>query len=186
MAEQSNVAEGMVVTVHYTLSIDGEVVESSREGRPFDYLHGSSNIVPGLESALDGRRVGETLDVRVQPDQGYGEREDDATQVVSRSMFPDDFTPEVGAQFYAEGEDGEAMPAIITAVDGDQVTVDFNHPLAGQVLDFSIEILEVRDATMAELEHGHPHGADGCGHDHGDDEFGDDSEDDGTVADGDA
>ncbi|MCA8971541.1 MAG: peptidylprolyl isomerase [Planctomycetes bacterium] len=166
MAENSNVADGMVVTVHYTLTVDGNLVESSRDGKPFEYLHGASNIVPGLESALTGKTVGETLDVTVQPDLGYGEREDDATQVVSRSAFPDEFTPQVGIQFFAETEDGEAIPAFITGVDGDDITVDFNHPLAGQVLDFSVEILDMRPASETELEHGHPHGAGGCGHDH--------------------
>lgn len=163
MAEVRTVAAGRVVSIHYTLREKDEVIDSSGGDEPMEYLHGAENIVPGLEEGLTGRSVGETLRVRVEPEKGYGRRDEQAVQQVPREAFPPDAEIEIGMQFLAEGPQGERIPVWIVAESQDEVTVDANHPLAGKVLDFEVSIAGVRDATPEELEHGHPHGDD-CGH----------------------
>ena len=156
--------QNSVVSLNYKLSNDaGDVIDECTDGS-FTYLQGANNIIPGLESALTGKSKGEKLDVTIPPKDAYGERDDNSTQVVPRTMFPEDVTIDVGMQFAAQGPDGQAM-VVVTKVSDDHVTVDGNHPLAGVQLNFSVEIIEVREATAEEKEHGHVHGPDG--HDHG-------------------
>ena len=164
----STVAAHKIVTLHYTLTKDGgEQLESSRDDEPIDYLHGAENLVPGLERQLEGKNVGDKLDVTVEAAEGYGERDPAAVYKVSRKQFPPGAPLAVGMPFEAEDpQTGEMLPAWVTGLDGDQVTVDFNHPLAGVRLHFNVEILGVRDATAEEIAHGHPHGPDGHGHHH--------------------
>ncbi|GAA5502736.1 trigger factor [Deinococcus xinjiangensis] len=150
-----NVAKDKVVDLDYKLTVQGEVIDQSEAGEPLVYLHGHSNIIPGLERALEGKAVGDTLQVTVQPEDGYGERDEDAIEELSREDFDDDI--EVGATYYAQAEDGSVIPFTVLAVDGDHVKVDFNPPLAGQVLNFDVKVLGVRDATAEELDHGHAH-----------------------------
>lgn len=148
---------GKVVSLAYTLrDEDGDVLDSSAEDGPLHYLHGAENIVPGLEKELDGRKVGDKLRVVVAAEDGYGEFDEEGVQEVSRAMF-EDVELEVGLQFVTEDEDGDPMPFWVAEIDGDSVTIDFNHPLAGQTLDFEVEILAVRPATADEVGHGHPH-----------------------------
>lgn len=150
-----NVTQDKVVDLDYKLTVNGEVVDQSESGDPLVYLHGHSNIIPGLERALEGKSVGDTLQVTVQPEDGYGERDEDAVEELSREDFDDDI--EVGATYYAQSEDGSVIPFTVLEVDGDKVKVDFNPPLAGQTLNFDVKVLAVRDATPDELEHGHAH-----------------------------
>ncbi|NLY94446.1 MAG: peptidylprolyl isomerase [Myxococcales bacterium] len=161
------VADGKVVILNYTLkNAQGLVLDESTHDDPFPYLHGADNIVPGLERALTGRSVGEKLEVKVEPKDGYGEREG-VPQAVPRSAFPPDAPVMEGMQFFASDGQGNHMPIWVVGVQGDEVLVDGNHPLAGEVLHFSVEILGVRDATREEMAHGHPHGVTGHeGHDH--------------------
>ncbi len=164
------IAAGKVVSLHYTLKNDaGETLDKS-EGEPLVYLHGGDNIVPGLERKLSGRKVGDKLDVVVEPEDGYGTRDPRGVQDVPREAFPPDAPIEVGASFVVETPDGQPMQLWITKLEGDSVTCDANHPLAGQCLHFSVEIAAIRDATAEETEHGHPHGADGHDHHHDDHE----------------
>ena len=151
------VGAGKVVTIHYTLTVDGAEVDSSRGQDPLPYLHGAQNIVPGLEKQLDGKSVGDQVEAKVSPAEGYGERQDEAVQIVERGQFPDDFAPEVGMQIMAQTNDDQEVPCWITGLEGDDVTVDFNHPLAGKTLEFAVEIVGVREATKTEEEHGHVH-----------------------------
>lgn len=161
------VGDGKVVSIHYTLQdAAGRVLDSSPDGSPADYLHGAGNIVPGLESELAGKGIGARCQVRVEPAQGYGERDPQMVHRFPKDAFPADFEFEPGMQFGAELEDGEVRPVWVREVGVDDVTVDFNHPLAGETLHFDVTIAGVRDATAAELEHGHPHGDHECGHDH--------------------
>lgn len=162
-----SVADGKVVILNYTLkSASGEILDESTKEDPFPYLHGADNIVPGLERALTGQTVGASLEVKVEPKDGYGEREG-APQPVPRAAFPADAPVQEGMQFFAADGEGNEMPIWIVGVEGDQVLVDGNHPLAGEVLHFSVEILALRDATSEEMAHGHPHGVDGhAGHHH--------------------
>ena len=155
------VTDGKVVILNYTLrNTAGEVLDASTKEEPFPYLHGAENIVPGLEQALTGKEVGASLEVEAQPKEGYGEREGDP-QPVPRSAFPPDAPIQEGMQFLASDGQGNHMPIWIVGTQGDQVLVDGNHPLAGEVLHFSVEIVGIRDATGEEKEHGHPHGLDG-------------------------
>jgi FKBP-type peptidyl-prolyl cis-trans isomerase SlyD len=167
MAENLIIADGLVVVLNYTLrSDDGEVIDSSTREEPMAYLHGADNIVPGLEQALTGKTVGFTGKIRVEPDDGYGEREDLPPQAVPRSAFPANMKLEAGMQFMTEGPNGEHAPIWIDKVVGDQIFVDPQHPLAGKALNFDVEVLAVRTATANEMSHGHPHGPDGHGHHH--------------------
>ncbi len=153
-----------IVVVNYTLTTDdGEVLDQSNDGS-FAYLHGADNIVAGLENALTGKAVGDTLNVKVLPDEGYGDRNDEMVQVVGKEMFESDDELEVGSQFHAEGPDGQPIMITVAAIEGDDITIDGNHPLAGLNLNFDVSIIDIRDASEEEISHGHVHGADGHHH----------------------
>jgi len=157
------ITKDKIVQINYTLKNDGgEVIDSSEGGDPLAYLHGHHGIIPGLENALEGKTVGDKLDVSVEPKEGYGEHEKAMVQVVQKNMFEGmEVTP--GIQFQAQTNQGPQV-VTVTAVDGDDITIDGNHPLAGQTLHFSVEVTEVRDASEEELAHGHAHGPDGHHH----------------------
>jgi FKBP-type peptidyl-prolyl cis-trans isomerase SlyD len=152
------ISEETVVSFHYQLkNNDGDVLDASEKGEPMLYLHGASNIVPGLEKAMKDRKVGDTFDVKVPPEEGYGERVGEHA-VVPRSQLPGDVELEPGMSLVAEGPNGQRFPLWIAKVEGDEVTLDPNHPLAGIELNFHVEIAAIRAATEEELAHGHPHG----------------------------
>jgi FKBP-type peptidyl-prolyl cis-trans isomerase SlyD len=158
------IAENKVVTLHYTLTDDeGTVLDKSEDGS-FLYLHGASNIIPGLENALTGKTSGEELKVTVTPEEGYGERDDARKEDVPREMFPEDNEIKVGSQFHAEGPEGQMITVTVIGVTDETVTIDGNHPLAGVQLNFDVKVIEVRDASAEELEHGHAHGPEGHHH----------------------
>lgn len=158
------IADHCVASFHYTLTDDtGAVVDSSAGREPLAYLHGAGNIVPGLEQALLGHSVGDTFSVDVAPEDGYGIRHEGLIQVVPRDAFQGVDELAVGMEFQANSNQGP-MSVVISAIDGDSVTVDGNHPLAGQTLHFAIEVTEVRAATDEETEHGHVHGPHGHAH----------------------
>jgi len=158
------IADKKVVIIDYVLTDnDGKVLDQSKDGS-FAYLHGANNIIPGLENALSGKSAGDSFEVSVEPKDGYGERNDSMTQTVSLEMFESTEHVQVGQQFHAQSPDGAHVMVTITAIDGDNVTIDGNHPLAGQQLNFKGSVVEVRDATDEELDHGHVHH--GHGHDH--------------------
>lgn len=158
------VAERCVVSIHYKLTNDrGEVLDSSEGSDALVYLQGSGNIIPGLESALVGKKAGDKLDVRVEPAQGYGERDDRLIQQVPRRAFQGVKDVKAGMRFQTEGPNGPTS-VVITRVAGDMVTVDGNHPLAGEHLNFAVEITDVREASEEEIAHGHVHGAGGHHH----------------------
>ncbi|MBX3466046.1 MAG: peptidylprolyl isomerase [Planctomycetes bacterium] len=155
-----------VVSLHYTLRNDaGSVIDTSREREPLEYLHGVGEIVPGLERALTGKAPGAKLAVVVPPEDGYGPRDPNGKQEFPREDFPEDLTIEPGMQIVVEDEDGEEVPCWVLAADARVVTLDLNHPLAGERLHFDVEVVAVRAATAEELEHGHAHGPHGHGHD---------------------
>lgn len=159
------ITKGKIVSIHYTLRDDGGVViDSSENGTPLEYLHGAGNIVPGLEKELDGHAVGEKLDVKVAPADGYGVHDPRGVQRVPRQAFPDDVDLEPGMQFGAEDPEGESTTIWIVKVEDEQVVIDMNHPLAGKTLHFAVSIAGVREATGEEVAHGHPHGPHGHHH----------------------
>ena len=158
------IAHEKVVSIHYTLTNqEGTVLDSSSGSEPLAYLHGFGNIIPGLENALEGKETGEKLSVTVEPEQGYGARDEQLVQAVPRSAFKgvEELAP--GMQFQAQGPQGTRL-VVVTQVAQDVVTVDANHPLAGQTLHFEVEVSEVRAATAEEIEHGHVHGPHGHNH----------------------
>jgi FKBP-type peptidyl-prolyl cis-trans isomerase SlyD len=158
------IAKNMVVSIHYTLTNDeGEVLDSSDGQEPLTYLHGSHGIVPGLENALEGKVVGDSLQVSLAPEDGYGERIDELTQVVPRTAFGG-ADLELGMQFRAEGDNHHPLVFTIIDIDGDDITIDGNHPLSGETLNFDVEIMSVRAASAEEIAHGHVHGAGGHHH----------------------
>ncbi|MBS0376319.1 MAG: peptidylprolyl isomerase [Proteobacteria bacterium] len=157
------VARDTVVTIHYTLKNDaGEVLDSSAGGEPLAYLHGGGNIIGGLEEALEGKSAGDRVAVSVPPAKGYGEHDQTLIQQVPRRAFQG-ADVRAGMRFTAQTEQGPRQ-VVVTRVAGDMVTVDGNHPLAGQQLHFDVEIAEVRAASEEELAHGHVHGPDGHHH----------------------
>ncbi|KAA0011252.1 peptidylprolyl isomerase [Billgrantia pellis] len=158
------IAQNSVVKFHYTLTNDaGEVLDSSDGRQPLTYLHGAGNIIPGLERQLEGRETGDKLNVSVTPEEGYGEVQPQLVQEVPRDAFQGVEAVEPGMQFQAQTQGGPLM-VTVTKVEGDTVTVDGNHPLAGQKLNFDVEIADVREASQEELEHGHVHGEGGVEH----------------------
>lgn len=155
------------VSIDYTLTDDGgKVIDTSKGegGRPLTYLHGNHNIVPGLEQALEGKSAGESVKVSVPPEQGYGQKDPRMVQAVPRRAFGGVGDIKPGMQFRAQGPDGQSQVVTVTKVDAESVTVDANHPLAGQTLNFDVTVVDVRDATQEELDHGHAHGPGGHHH----------------------
>lgn len=158
------ISDKKVVSIHYTLTNDaGEVIDSSEGREPLPYLAGAGNIIPGLENALNGKSAGDKLEVSVTPEEGYGERHEQMIQEVPRSAFEGVDDIQVGMHFQAQSDHGP-VSVVVTALTDDTVTVDGNHPLAGENLNFAVEVMEVRDATEEELEHGHVHGPGGHQH----------------------
>jgi FKBP-type peptidyl-prolyl cis-trans isomerase SlyD len=153
-----------VVTIHYTLKNDGgAVLDSSAGGEPLAYIQGHGNLVVGLERALEGRQDGEKLQVVIDPADGYGRRDDALIKRVPKRALQGSGDVKKGMQFQAQTEEGMRL-FTVTAVMGDMVTLDGNHPLADQTLHFDVEVVGVREATSEELEHGHVHGAGGHHH----------------------
>jgi FKBP-type peptidyl-prolyl cis-trans isomerase SlyD len=160
------IANNSVVSIEYTLRDDeGNVLDTSEGREALSYLHGAGNIILGLENALSGKKTGEELSVKVSPGEGYGQRNEQLTQVVSRDIFESVENIEVGMQFQGETPDKQPMIITITDIEGDNITIDGNHPLAGVNLNFDIKVVDVRDATAEEIEHGHVHEPGGHNHD---------------------
>ncbi|MFK7741881.1 MAG: peptidylprolyl isomerase [Planctomycetota bacterium] len=159
------IADGHVVTLHYRLTLDdGSIADESFGGEPLVYLHGAQNIVPGLERQLAGRNVGDKTDVAVPAAEGYGEYDPTLDQTVPRSAFPAEAQLQAGVAFQARDQRNQPITLWIRKIDGDEITVSPNHPMAGQNLNFAVEVVDVREATEQEKTHGHSHGAEG--HDH--------------------
>ncbi|AQZ82625.1 FKBP-type peptidyl-prolyl cis-trans isomerase SlyD [Acinetobacter calcoaceticus] len=157
------IANNHVVSFHYKLTnAEGETLDQS-QGEPLAYLHGAGNIIPGLENALTGKTVGEKFTVNVPAAEGYGEYNPDLVQEVPAQMFQGVENIQPGMQFQAQTDDGVQI-VTVKAVEGDNIVVDANFPLAGQDLTFEVEIVEIREASEEELDHGHVHGAGGHHH----------------------
>ena len=155
------VGKDKVVLMHYTLKNDaGDVIDSSDGADPLPFLQGHGNIIPGLESALEGSKVGDKLDVSIEPEEGYGLRMKDAIQEIPSSALKGVDEVKVGMQLQSQDKDGNAFLVSVTKIEDDKITVDGNHPLAGQTLHFSVSIESIRKAEAEELSHGHVH-ADG-------------------------
>ncbi len=160
----TTIANNTVVQFNYTLTDEeGKIIDQSH-GEPLAYLHGHHNIISGLEQALEGKEAGDKLIVTVEPEDAYGEYIAEAVQEVPRTNFQGVDNIEAGMQFQSQTEDGQVMLVTVKDVTDDMVVVDGNHPLAGQTLNFDVEIVDVRDASADEIAHGHAHGAGGHQH----------------------
>jgi FKBP-type peptidyl-prolyl cis-trans isomerase SlyD len=158
-------ASGMVVTMHYTLTDDsGDVLDSSAGREPLIYLHGHGNIIPGLEKALEGKESGHKSKVTVAPEEGYGEKKQEMIFEAPREHFPPEVELKTGERVYAEGPSGPISFSVVKLTETGAI-LDANHPLAGKILHFDVEIVDVRSATDEEVSHGHVHGEGGHQHD---------------------
>lgn len=167
----TTIADGKVAKMQYVLrDSKGTEIDRSSEEHPLLYLHGAQNIVPGLERQLAGKQVGDVVKAVVPAAEGYGERRGFKDIRMQRSNFPDDAEVAPGNRFVSRGPKGEMIPLWVKKVQGPTIIMTPEHPLAGEELHFECTILEVRDATAEEIEHGHAHGPHGHGHGHGDEE----------------
>ena len=157
------ITDKMAVSIHYTLTnTAGETIDSSRDDEPMIYLHGSGQIISGLESALTGKSIEDKFTVTIEPADAYGDKKDERCQIVPMTMFKDMDKVEVGMQFHADASHGVNV-VTVTKIEGDDVTIDGNHPLAGETLTFDVEVIDARPATEDELNNKHIHG-EGCNH----------------------
>ena len=159
-----NIEKDKVVSIDYTLTNDnGEVLDSSSGREPLAYLHGNGGLIPGLEKELDGKVKGDKLVAIIAPDQAYGMRTEELVQEIPLENFDDASEIKIGAQFQVQNGDHVHI-ATITAIGDKSATVDMNHPLADETLHFDVEVMDVREPTKEEMEHGHVHGAGGHHH----------------------
>jgi FKBP-type peptidyl-prolyl cis-trans isomerase SlyD len=162
--ELTQVADELVVTMDYTLTVDGEIVDSSEEEGPIEFLHGYGNIIPGLEAHLGGLAVGESLQVSVAAKDAYGEFDPEQIVDIPLDEFPEEICVEPGVELEMKDQEGDLLFARIVSVGKSRAKLDFNHPLAGKQLNFDVKIVALRPATPEELEHGHVHGSEGHVH----------------------
>ena len=147
-----------VVSMHYTLKNDaGDVIDSSEGKEPLPFLQGHGNIIPGLESALEGSKAGDKLDVTVEPEEGYGLRLQKAIQEIPRTALQDVEDLALGMQLQSQDKDSNAFIVTVTKIKDETITVDANHPLAGETLHFAVTIESIRKAEAVEIDHGHVH-----------------------------
>ena len=155
------VQKDKVVSIHYTLkNKEGRVIDSSQGKEPLNYLHGRGNLIKGMEEGLEGKNQGDKVNLQISPEKGYGNRNEDLVQEVPRSAFGEQKV-EKGMEFSTQN----GHTVVVTKVGLENITVDGNHPLAGEELFFNVEVMDVRDATDEERDHGHVHGPDGHHHD---------------------
>lgn len=153
------IAENMVVSLAYTLSVDGEEISRATNEEPMEYLHGHQEIVPGLENALVGKKVGDRLSVTLEPADAYGDYDEENFEEIERSEIEDSDDLELGMVLEVEDEDGFTYMAHVAEINGSTVVLDFNPPLAGKTLRYDVEVLDIRLADEEELAHGHAHGS---------------------------
>ncbi|GAB4325510.1 MAG: peptidylprolyl isomerase [Phototrophicales bacterium] len=150
------IKDNCVVSIAYRLFVDGEELEEATVDEPLEYLHGAENIVPGLEKALTGKKVGDKFTITLQPADAYGEYDEDDTEVVPREDIPDPVEP--GMELLLEDEYGSFFEAVVKEVTDDEVVLDFNPPLAGYEVTYEVEVINIRPAEQEEIEQGFPYG----------------------------
>ena len=159
------VSKDKVVLMHYTLKNDkGEVIDSSEGAEPLAFLQGHGNIIPGLEKALEGCKLGDKKEVSIEPEEAYGPLIQDAIQEIPSSALKGIEEVTMGMQLQSQDQDGNPFVVTVVKIEDDKITVDANHPLAGETLHFSVSIEEIRDANKEELSHGHVHAPGGHSH----------------------
>jgi FKBP-type peptidyl-prolyl cis-trans isomerase SlyD len=151
------VQDNLVVTLDYELIFEEETLESTEEGEPIVFIQGLGQIIPGLESALYGLKVGDQKTVTIQPEDAYGEYDPESLQEVEIEEFSEEVPLDVGTFLDMKDDEDEVLSAQIIAADEETITLDFNHPLAGKTLTFKITVTNLRPPTDEELDHGHVH-----------------------------
>lgn len=162
------ITKNKVALIHYTLKDEsGEVLDSSEGREPLAFIQGIGNIIEGLEEKLEGKTVGDRIETTISPEKAYGLRSEENVHIVPLSSFQADGDEKLveGMQVRVETNEGVSL-ADVAKIDGEEVTLDLNHPLAGETLHFTVEVVDVRDASKEELEHGHAHGPGGHHHHH--------------------
>ena len=154
---KDTVEDGVVVSMEYTLHVDGELLDSSDGQGPLQFLAGYGNIIPGLEEEMRGMKIGDSKNVVVEPKNGYGEFDSEAFMKVPRTDFPKDMPMEVDTELTVRDEEDNSRYARVESIEDDYVTLNFNHPLAGDELRFHVKVVALREPTEEELEHGHVH-----------------------------
>ena len=152
------ITDGLVVSLNYVLTVEGETLAKTDAGDPMEYLHGAEEILPGLEAALEGKQVGDKFTVTLDPEDAYGDYDEEDIEEIDREDIPNVSELEVGMVVEVEDEDGYAYMAQVREIGEKVVVLDFNPPLAGKTLTYDVEVLAVREATEEEIEHGHVHG----------------------------
>ncbi len=160
-----SVADGMVVTFDFTLTLNGGEVADSTDGQmPLRFIVGQGQLLPGLEDAMIGMAVGEERDVTLKPEDAYGEWDEDALEEVAKSDLPGEMDLEEGMPLEVTDTEGDTYEATVYEVKQDSVILDYNHPLAGETLQFHVKVIDIRPATPSEMDHGHVHDEDGHVH----------------------
>lgn len=152
-----SVQDGVVVSMEYTLHVDGELLDTSEGQGPLQFLVGYGNVISGLEKEMMGMKIGDSKDVTVSPAEGYGEFDEEAFMEVPRDQFPKDMQLEVDTELTVRDDTGQARYARIENMDEKTVTLNFNHPLAGEELHFHVKVVSLREPNQEELDHGHVH-----------------------------
>ncbi len=151
------VQDNLVVTLDYTLIVEEEILESTEDGEPIEFIQGIGQIIPGLEDALYGMKVGEKKKVVIEPENAYGDYDPQSLEVARKEEFSEDIPLDVGTFLDLRDDDDDVLSAQIVEADEDTITLDFNHPLAGKTLTFEILVTDLREASDEEQEHGHVH-----------------------------
>ena len=157
MTDKKVVKDDLVVAIDYTLKVDGEVVDSSEEREPLEFLQGYGNIIAGLEREMLGMEIGESKDVLVSALDGYGEIDEEAFMEIPSNQFPENIPVEIGIELEVQNEEGQPTYARIEAIENNLALLNFNHPLAGKTLNFSVKVITLREPSEEELAHGHVH-----------------------------
>lgn len=156
-ADTKVVADDMVVSMAYKLTVEGEVIDEAGDHQAIDFMQGHRNIIPGLEKELAGMKKGESKSVVVGFEDGYGPVDESAIEDIALSEFPDDVEPKKGLELQMKDSKGQENYARVLSVGKESAKLDFNHPLAGKELNFDVKIVQLRPATDEELSHGHVH-----------------------------
>lgn len=159
------IGQNKVVTMNFILKDENEnIIQATNNTEPFQFLSGNQQILPKLEEEINNMIIGSKKNVKIPATEAYGEYSEKAIQQVNKNNFPEDISLEVGMEFIANSPKGEQMPFVIKEIKNEVVTIDYNHPLAGKDLEFDVELLDVREATAEEMQHGHVHGPGGHHH----------------------
>lgn len=160
MTEKKIIKDNLVIAIDYTLTVEGEVIDSSEGREPLEFLQGQGNIIVGLEREMLGMKIGESKDVVVSAFDGYGETDEEAFMEVPKNQFPENIPVEIGTELQVENEEGEPAYVRIESIENNIVLLNFNHPLAGKELHFAVKIVGIRNPSEEELAHGHVHDED--------------------------